>query len=142
MAEEAKEAEIGRLSAKLTALEVDSQIMALKAQGRVVPATEPMARALLSVPPSSLITLAEGENPVPVSQAFLSYLQAQPPVIEFQETAGGESGKRSHHHPEGDLKTLTPEEEAFLKKLEVDPKAVQHMMRHGSLPNGPMGVKG
>ena len=148
MAEDARDVEIVRLSAALVAREVDAQIGALKAQGRVVPATEAMARALLSVPQGALVTLAEGEAPLPVSAVFLSYLQAQPPVVEFKETAfpgpatGGEGGMRSHHHAEGDLKTLTADEEAFLKKLGVDPKSVQHMMRHGSLPNAPSGMKG
>lgn len=133
----AKDAEILRLSAALAAREVEGQVQTLKAQGRIVPATEPLARALLSVPQTALITLAEGEAALPVSQVFLSYLQAQPPLVEFKETAGmggAEAGARSHHHAEGDLHPLTTDEEAFLRKLGLDPAAVRHMMRHGRLP--------
>jgi len=137
--EQEKDREIARLSAALSAREVEGQVQKLKSEGRIVPATEGLARALLSVPPSALITLAEGETALPVSQVFLSYLQAQPPVVEFQETAGmggakGDAGARSHHHAEGDLHPLTTDEEAFLRKLGLDPAAVRHMMRHGRLP--------
>ena len=134
MADGVKDAEIARLSGELVSREVETQIGALKAQGRVVPATEALARALLSVPGSALVTLAEGEAALPVSKVFLAYVQAQPPVVQFMETAGpGGAADRTHHHPQGDLKTLTPDEEAFLKKLGLDPVAVQHMMRHGQL---------
>jgi hypothetical protein len=134
-----KDREIARLSAALSAREVEGQIADLKASGRIVPATEGLARALLSVPQTALITLAEGETALPVSEVFLNYLQAQPPVVEFRETAGmggakGDAGARSHHHAEGDLHPLTPDEEAFLRKLGLDPAAVRHMMRHGKLP--------
>ncbi len=152
MADGAKDAEILRLSAALAAREVEGQIGALKAQGRVVPATEGLVRALLSVPASALVTLSGGEAAVPVSEVFLSYLQAQAPVVEFMETAGpggasGEGGTRSHHHAQGDHKPLTADEEAFLKKLGLDPAEVRHMMRHGKLPaqgagTGHMGTKG
>ena len=140
MADGVKDAEIARLSAALVSREVEGQVQRLKAEGRVVPATEGLARALLSVPQGALITLAEGEAPLPVREVFLSYLQAQPPLVEFMETAGPggakgmETGARSHHHPSGDKPALTADEEAFLKKLGLDPAAVQHMMRHGNLP--------
>ena len=141
MADGVKDAEIARLSGELVSREVETQIGALKAQGRVVPATEALARALLSVPGSALVTLTEGEAALPVSKVFLAYVQAQPPVVNFGEVAlsGGAIGAaagdagRTHHHAQGDLKTLTPDEEAFLKKLGLDPVDVQHMMRHGQL---------
>ena len=135
---EAKDREIARLSAALTAREVEGQIASLKAAGRVVPATEHLARALLSVPQTALTTLTDSAAPLPVSQVFLSYLEAQPPVVEFKEMAGmggaSDGGSRSHHHAQGDLPTLTAEEEDFLKKLGLDPATVKHMMRHGTLP--------
>ena len=136
----AKDVEIARLSAALVSREVEGQVQRLKAEGRVVPATEGLARALLSVPVGARVTLSEGAEALPVREVFLSYLQAQPPVVEFMETAGPggakamEAGARSHHHPAGDKPTLTADEEAFLKKLGLDPAAVQHMMRHGNLP--------
>lgn len=140
MADGAKDAEIARLSAALVSREVEGQIAALKASGRVVPATEALARALLSVPTGALVTLSDGAEALPVREVFLSYLQTQPPVVEFRETAGmggaqgADAGARSHHHAEGDLHPLTPDEEAFLRKLGLDPAAVRHMMRHGRLP--------
>ena len=136
----AKDVEIARLSAALVSREVEGQVQRLKAEGRVVPATEHLARALLSVPAGALITLAEGDGAVPVSEVFLAYLQASAPVVRFGEMAlpgtGAATGPgaRSHHHPEGDKPALTADEEAFLRKLGLDPAAVQHMMRHGHLP--------
>ena len=140
MADAGKDAEIAGLRAALVSREVEGQVQRLKAEGRVVPATEHLARALLSVPAGALITLAEGDGAVPVSEVFLAYLQASAPVVRFGEMAlpgtGAATGPgaRSHHHPEGDKPALTADEEAFLRKLGLDPAAVQHMMRHGHLP--------
>jgi len=140
---DARDGEIVRLRAALGAREVEGQIAALKAQGRVVPATEALARALLSVPGESLITLTEGAAALPVSQVFLSYLQAQPPVVQFGEVGlpgtgaatGTEGGAvRTHHHALGDLPALSADEEEFLRKLGLEPADVQHVMRHGTLP--------
>ena len=138
---DARDGEIVRLRAALGAREVEGQIAALKAAGRVVPATEGLVRALLSVPTGALVTLSAGAEGLPVSEVFLSYLQAQPPVVNFGEVAlsgGGEAAAgtatRSHHHAQGDKPALTADEEAFLRKLGLDPAAVQHMMRHGNLP--------
>ena len=137
----AKDVEIARLSAALVSREVEGQVQRLKAEGRVVPATEGLVRALLSVPTGALVTLSAGAEGLPVSEVFLSYLQAQPPVVSFGEVAlsgGGEAAAgtatRSHHHAQGDKPALTADEEAFLRKLGLDPAAVQHMMRHGNLP--------
>ena len=136
-----KDREIARLSAALVSREVEGQVQRLKAEGRVVPATEGLVRALLSVPTGALVTLSAGAEGLPVSEVFLSYLQAQPPVVSFGEVAlsgGGEAAAgtatRSHHHAQGDKPALTADEEAFLRKLGLDPAAVQHMMRHGNLP--------
>ena len=142
MGEAAKDAEIAGLRAVLVSREVEGQVQRLKAEGRVVPATEGLARALLSVPAGALITLAEGDGALPVSEVFLRYLQASAPVVNFGEVAlpgtgtGAATGPgaRSHHHPAGDKPALTADEEAFLRKLGLDPAAVQHMMRHGHLP--------
>ena len=143
-----KDREIARLSGVLMAREVEGQIASLKAAGRLVPATEHLARALLSVPHSALTTLTESAAPLPVSQVFLSYLEAQAPVVVFGEVALSGSGvgtlpeTRSHHHAQGDLPALTADEEAFLKRLGLEPANVQHMMRHGTLPTAPKTAKG
>ena len=142
-----KDAEIARLSAALSAREVEGQVQRLKSEGRIVPATEPLARALLSVPSNALVTLSDGEAALPVREVFLSYLQAQPPVVQFGEVAlsgggaGAAAGTRSHHHAAGDLKALTPDEEEFLRKMGLEPTDVQHMMRHGRLASGHTGTK-
>ena len=143
-----KDREIARLSGVLMSREVEGQIASLKAAGRLVPATEHLARALLSVPHSALTTLTDSAAPLPVSQVFLSYLEAQAPVVVFGEVALSGSGAalppetRSHHHAKGDLPALTADEEAFLKRLGLEPANVQHMMRHGTLPTAPKTAKG
>ncbi len=114
------QAEIVRLRAALTAREVDAQIAALKAQGRIVPASEALARALLSVPGDALVTLSNG--PEPVAEAFRRLLLAQPPLVTFGETA-----------PAGE----TPNEDGFtqyehtflLERLGVDPAKVAALLR-------------
>ena len=74
--EDMKDAEIARLSAELVSREVEGQVQQLKVEGRIVPATEQLARALLSVPQSALTTLTDHMAPLPVSKVFLAYLQA------------------------------------------------------------------
>ena len=116
-----KDAEIVRLRAELTAREVNAQIGTLKAAGRVVPATETLARALLSVPGETLITLSDGAAEEPVAAVFLRFLNAQPPVVKFGETAGGAT--------EGQEAALSSEEADWLRQnLGVDPDKVADMM--------------
>ena len=55
-----KEREIVRLRAEIVAREVDAQIAAFKAQGRIVPASEAPARALLASAGEAMVTLAAG----------------------------------------------------------------------------------
>ena len=115
-----KDAEIVRLKAELTAREVSAQIVALKAAGRVVPATETLARALLSVPGETLITLSEGAAE-PVASVFLQFLNAQPPVVHFGETATGTA--------EAQEAALSSEEADWLRQnLGVDPDKVAALM--------------
>jgi hypothetical protein len=117
-----RDAEIVRLKAELTAREVSAQIGTLKAAGRLVPATETLARALLSVPGETLITLSDGAAAEPVASVFLQFLQAQPPVVKFGETATGEANG-------ADEPRLTTDEAAWLKeKLGVDPDKVAALM--------------
>ena len=118
---EDKDAEIVRLKAELTAREVNAQIGTLKAAGRVVPATETLARALLSVPGETLITLSEGAAE-PVASVFLKFLQAQPPVVKFGETAGGTAEAQ-------EAAALSNEEADWLRQnLGVDPDRVAALM--------------
>jgi hypothetical protein len=113
-----KDAEIARLRSELTAREVNAQIGALKAAGRVVPATEGLARALLSLSGDSLITLSDGAAAEPVSAVFLQFLQAQPPLVKFGETATGEAEKT------GEPGMTTDEADWLKEKLGVDPEKV------------------
>jgi hypothetical protein len=116
--EDQKDREIARLRLELSAREVNAQIGALKAAGRVVPATEGLARALLSLSGDSLITLSEGGAAETVASVFLQFLQAQPPLVKFGETATGEAGNT-------DEPGMTTEEADWLKeKLGVDPQKV------------------
>ena len=116
---DAKDAEIVRLRTELSAREVNAQIGVLKAAGRVVPATETLARALLSVPGETLITLSEGTNE-PISSVFLKFLEAQPPVVKFGETAASANG--TDNAPEAGM---TTDEAAWLREtLGVDPDKV------------------
>jgi hypothetical protein len=115
---EDKDAEIARLRAELSAREVNAQIGALKAAGRVVPATEPLARALLSLSGDNLITLSDGGAAEPVSAVFLQFLNAQPPLVKFGETATGEAENT------GEPGMTTDEAEWLKDKLGVDPEKV------------------
>jgi hypothetical protein len=81
----ADQAEIVRLRAELADKEADRVIEDLKRAGKLVPASEVFARAILRSGESSVITFA-GED-TPVSEVFRMFLQTQPKVIEFSELA-------------------------------------------------------
>ena len=109
--------EIVRLRAALTAREVDSQIAAFKAEGRLVPASEAAARALLGTEGEKLIVMAGGAETV--AAVFRRFLAAQPPVVTFGETAPAG----------GDLGGFTQYEHTFLlERLGVDPAKVAALM--------------
>ena len=110
-------AEIVRLRAELARREVDGQIEALRAQGRLVPASEGLARALLTTGNGVVVTLAEG--PEPVAEVFRRFLERQPPVLTF-----GESVPVSEEE-EG----FTHSEHTFLKQLGVRPAEVAARVR-------------
>ena len=106
-------AEIVRLRAALSAREVDAQITALKMQGRLVPASEAAARALLGSEGGEIIRMSGGYETV--ASVFRRFLAAQPPVVVFGETAPAD----------GDLDGFTHTEHTFLStRLGVDPKDV------------------
>lgn len=131
---DAREAEIGRLRAELTARDVAAQVASLKAAGRIVPATEGLARALLATPAESRITLSEGAVPEPVAGVFRRFLEAMPPAVRFGETAPGASAS-DPAMPDAPL--LTEDEQAWLRDtLGLDPAQVMAMMRTGQLATG------
>ena len=81
--------EVARLKQELVDKEVDSAIDQLKRAGKLAPAAEVFARAILRSDDSSVITF--GGGPTPVSQIFRWFLDSQPKVIEFAELAPASS---------------------------------------------------
>ena len=84
-AEFATDDETAKLRRQLIDREVDSCIDDLKRRGKLVPAAEVFARAILRTGDTSLITF--GDHPTPVSEVFQWFLDSQPKVIEFAEIA-------------------------------------------------------
>jgi len=114
---DALSAEIVRLRAALTAREADAQVALFKAQGRIVPASEAAARALLSSGETSVLMAGGPES---VSAVFRRFLAAQPPVVLLGETAptGGDLGGFTHY------------EHTFLSRLGVDPAKVAALIEN------------
>ncbi|MEN6372310.1 MAG: hypothetical protein ABFD64_09895 [Armatimonadota bacterium] len=79
---------ISDLERELKARDVDSQIDTLKRAGKLAPASEGLARAILSAGDSQVVTFADVAEK-PVAETFLKFLEAQPKVIEFSELADG-----------------------------------------------------
>ncbi len=112
--------EIRKLREELKAQAVEAQIGVLKVAGRLVPATEALARALLSVPGEAMVTLSAG--PEAVAEVFHRFLQAQPVVVTFGETVP--AGKEADEHG------FTHYEHTFLsERLGVDPAKVAALLR-------------
>ncbi len=113
------EEEIVRLRAELMRREVDAQVASFKAQGRLVPASEAAARALLASDGEAFVTLSQG--PEPVAQVFRRFLEAQPPVVSFGETVVADWQAAYG---------FTQDEHMFLsKRLGVDPARVAALIR-------------
>ncbi|MGC8862993.1 MAG: hypothetical protein ACP5R5_09505 [Armatimonadota bacterium] len=88
--------EAARLRRELEHREAQANIDRLKRQGKLVPASEVFARAILESGDSSVITF--GGSPTPISQLFLWFLDSQPKVIEFAELAA--AGRPDDEEPE------------------------------------------
>jgi len=93
--EDMSETKVAEFSKRISDLErelksrvVDSQIDALKRAGKLTPASEDFARAMLLAGDSQVVTFADGAEK-PVAETFLAFLEAQPKVIEFSELAEG-----------------------------------------------------
>ena len=132
--------EIGRLRAELAAREaagaareVEAHLAAFKAQGRIVPASEGPARALLSALGEATVSLSAG--PEPVGQVFRRFLEAQPPVVTFGESAAESAGTDG----------FTQSEHTFLSRLGVDPARVAALLaeeKKDGRKDGTQGQKG
>ncbi len=79
------DAEVLRLRRQLIDRDADARIDDLKRAGKLAPAAEVFARAILTSGDASVITF--GGSATPVSEVFLWFLQSQPKVIEFAELA-------------------------------------------------------
>ena len=118
-----KDAEIVRLRAELASRDVEAHLAAFKAQGRIVPASEGPARALLAAVGEAIVTLSDG--PEPIARVFKRFLEAQPPVVLLSEAAP--SGGASEAGGEG---AFTQYEHTFLsERLGVDPALVAARLR-------------
>lgn len=82
-------AEVLRLRRQLLDREADTLIEEAKRSGKLAPAAEVFARAILRSDESSVITF--GDQPTPISQVFRWFLESQPKVIEFSELAPADS---------------------------------------------------
>ncbi len=118
---------------------VDAQIVALKAAGRVIPATEALARALLAADDGSLVTLSDGSSQS-VAGTFLRFLKTQPPLVRLSEMAngthrhllsGGASGAAGLEETEedGDGLDFSDDERELLKRLGVRPEDVRKTLK-------------
>lgn len=123
--EGADQAELVRLRATVRKQTVDAQIAELKRAGRVVPAVEALARALLSVEGSDLVTLSDGSK-ADVAAAAHKLLLALPPLVTFGETAAGDQEMDAGG-------TMTAEQADWLRRsLGVDPAKVKAEMDKSS----------
>ncbi len=122
MEQEDVSAEVARLRAALRDQAVSADIATFKAQGRLVPASEDAARALLAAPEGATVTLADRpDSPLSVAETFRRFLAAQPPVVTLGEVAlgaqgGGETGFSQYEH-------------TFLSRLGADPAKVAALIR-------------
>lgn len=102
-----EEKEIAELRFALRVRDVEVRLADLKAQGKLVPASEPYAREIL-LQGDGKVTFGDGE--ATIAQLFERFLEAQPKVITFGELAP--AGKSSGA-------PLSAEEEELLAKLGI-----------------------
>lgn len=81
--------ENARLRRELADKEADIAIDQLKRTGKLAPASEVFARAILRSDDTSVITF--GDQPTPIAQVFRWFVESQPKVIEFSELAPADS---------------------------------------------------
>jgi hypothetical protein len=119
---------------------VDAQIVELKLSGRVIPATEALARVLLSSEESAVVTLSDGGAAVSVPQAFYQFLKSQPPLVRLSELAvgtkkttfsGGASGAAgsTEMDDDEDMEPMGEDEQEMCRRMGVKPEDVQKTMK-------------
>lgn len=109
---------IAELEGELKSREAESRIDLLKRAGKLTPASEPFALALLTVGDAQVVTFSDGTEK-PVSETFLAFLESQPKVIEFSELAEG--GKETVE--------VSDAERELCAKLGISPEAVAKQRR-------------
>lgn len=112
-AEAERDKEIAELRFALRAKDVEALLAELKAQGKIVPASEQYAREIL-LQGDGKVTFGDGE--VTVAQLFERFLDAQPNVIRFGELAPGAQASTG---------LLSVEEEELLEKLGLTREQVE-----------------
>ena len=112
--------ELARLRAELAAQRVEGQVARWKSSGKIVPASEPLARVLLAADDGARITLSDGTD-VPIGDVFRRFVEAQPAMVTFRETApaGAASGEKAD---------FSEDERELLRRLGVDPADVAQTM--------------
>jgi hypothetical protein len=122
-------AELAALRQTVRRQTVDAQIAALKASGRVIPATEALARVLLAADESAVVTLSDGGSAL-VAGTFRRFLDAQPPLVRLGEVAHGVSmsGGASGAAASAELPSFSDEEHEVLRRLGVRPEDVAKTM--------------
>lgn len=140
LSEDDAAAKIAQLEAKFAALDADARIMELKRRGKLFPAIEVHARALLSAPSGAAIQLADG-SAVNIADAAFALLSGLPASVKFAETAGngrrvnlygGPGGAAAATEEEGEDEgpELTPAQVDYCTNvLKVDPKKVRQTMK-------------
>ncbi len=104
---DARDAQIAELKFALRARDVECRLGALKAQGKITPASELLAKEIL-LQGSQIVKFSDGE--ATLAELFERFLEAQPQVIMFSELATGGQANPS---------TLSAEEEELLAKLGI-----------------------
>ena len=110
-----RDSEIAELRFALRARDVEARLAEFKAQGKIVPASEPYAREIL-LKGDGKVTFGDGE--ATIAQLFECFLEAQPKVITFGELA------QSVRHG-GSGVPLSADEEELLAKLGITREQVE-----------------
>jgi hypothetical protein len=134
--------ELAGLRAQVRKQTVDAQIIELKAAGKVLPATEALARVLLSAEESAVVTLSDGASSS-VSAAALSLLRALPPLVHLSELAGGKRvnlnvvpALSTADGEQDDDPEFTDEEHEVCRRMGVKPEDVKATMRADRMAKG------
>jgi len=114
-----RDAEIAELRFALRARDMEARLADFKAQGKIVPASEPYAREIL-LKGDGKVTFGDGE--ATIAQLFECFLEAQPKVITFGELAP--SVRRSLGEG-GSGAPLSADEEELLAKLGITREQVE-----------------